>query len=75
MCRGRGGVSSPCSFWDEVGGSASTPRTSWVSGRVGNRREGPGTQSGLKEKAARARMRYKKCAVASVKPEHMPKRV
>jgi len=59
-------------LWDGVGASASTSHTSWVGGRVGNCREGPGTQLGLKGKPTRARMGYGKHAVASVKPEHMP---
>lgn len=72
---GGGGVSSPCGFWDGVGASASTPHTSWVGGRVGNCREEPGAQSGLKGKATRARMGYRKSAVTSVKPEHMPEHI
>lgn len=66
-------MSSSCSLWDGVkvlmdgmGASASTPYTSWVGGRVGNCREGPGIQSGLKGKAAGARMGCRKCAVASL---------
>lgn len=75
VCRGRRVVSLPCSFWDWVGTSASMPCTSWVGGRVGNCREGSGTQLGLKRKATRARMGYGKCAVVSVKPEHTPEHI
>lgn len=39
--QGRGIVSSPCSFWDGVGASASMPHTSWLGDSTGNLGELP----------------------------------